>query len=393
MRSVNEHLSACLDVVGQLPPLAVALSDAVGCVLAEDVRAPADSPITDLAGCDGYAVNTSVLTDSRVRVMDEVRAGAADRLRLVGDSVVRIASGAPMPIGADAVIPLEATDQGDATVTFYQAVRAGENVRGQAGDAASGDVVLSAGQRVGARQIALLAAIGRGRVLVHPKPRVVIVSVGDELLEPGRPAESGQVFDANGHALATGVHDVGGVALRVGAVPDRVRELRETLEDQLVRADLIVTTGGLSAGDTVRDVVSSLGTVRFDNVAIEPGRRFGVGHVDDGATPILCLPGDPVAVQVAYETFVRPTLRTMAGYSELFRPSVRASAGESWNSTEGVRQFMPVTIMGTATGGYRCVPVGENLTNLAQANALAVVPEQVAGVPVGFQVDCLILDA
>ncbi|MGM0385370.1 MAG: gephyrin-like molybdotransferase Glp [Actinomycetota bacterium] len=403
MRSVQDHLQACLSAVGQLPPLAVQLPDAVGCILAEDVRAPSDLPVADLAALDGYAVRSADVAAAsarpvRLRVVDDLRAGDTDVVHLVDGAVVRLASGAPLPVGADAVVPLEGTDQGDATVTVLRAVVAGENVRPRAIDARSGDVVLAAGERVGARQEALLAAVGRARVSVHPKPRVVIVSVGDELLEPGRPADAGQVYDANGHALATGVQDVGAVAFRVSAVPDRIPELREVLEDQLVRADLLITTGGLSANDTVRDVVGQMGSVRFDRVAILPGRRFGVGHVgEEPATPVFCLPGDPLAVQVAYEAFVRPALRSMAGHAELFRPSVPAVASVGWDSPARARQFVPVQILGSPSGGYRCEPVGPvamgTLSALAHANALAVIPEDVTRVAPGDQVSCLILDA
>jgi molybdopterin molybdotransferase len=403
MRSVHDHLQACLAAVGQLPPLAVQLPDAVGCILAEDVRAPSDLPVTDLAALDGYAVRAADVAGAsrgpvQLRVVDDLKAGDTDVVHLVPGAVVRLASGAPLPVGADAVVALEHTDRGDARLTVLRAVAPGENVRPRAIDTRSGDVVLAAGERIGARQVALLAAVGRSRVLVHPKPRVVIVSVGDELLEPGRPAGSGQVYDANGHALATGVQDAGAVALRVGAVPDRRPELRETLEDQLVRADLLITTGGLSANDTVRDVVGRMGAVRFDNVAIAPGRRFGVGQVGESpTTPVFCLPGDPLAVQVAYEAFVRPALLAMAGYSELFRPAVPARAVVGWTSPAGARQFVPVRILGTPAEGYRCEPVGPvgagTLSSLAHANALAVVAEDTTRVEPGDELSCLILDA
>lgn len=393
MRSVSEHLRECLAAVGQLPPLSVALPDAVGCVLAEDVIAPADNPVVDLAGCDGYALDAATSRDGRARVMDVVRAGSVEQVRLVPGSVVRIDSGAPMPVGANAVVPLEDTDLGDAVVGISAPVEPGQNVRPRASVASSGQTVLARGTRVGPRQIALLAGLGRARVLVHPKPRVVIVSVGDELTEPGRPASAGQVHDANGHALATCVHDADGVPLRVGAVSDRVGELGEVLEDQLVRADLLLTTGGLSQGDTVRDVVSAMGDVRFDNVAISPGRRFGVGVVNDGTTPVFCLPGDPLAVQVAYETFVRPALLTMAGYSEIYRPSVRAAVTEDWISPQSEREFVPVILDGTPTGGYRARLAEPTLVGLAEANGLAVVPEGVSGVGQGDLLDCLIFDA
>lgn len=403
MRSVSEHLSACLAAVSQLPPLEVLLPDTVGCVLADDVIAGADLPVDDLAGLDGYAVRAQDVTTARsteparLRVLDELRAGAVDPLRLIPRSAVRIASGAPLPGDADAVVPIEQTDFGRAEVEIRTSVSAGENVRRKAEDLRGGEVVLAAGERIGARQIALLAAAGRGRVSVYPRPRVVIVSIGDELVEPGRPASPGQVYDANGHALATALQDAGGATFRVAAVPDRQHELRETLEDQLVRADLIVTTGGLSYGanDTVKEVLAPLGTVRFDAVAMTPGRQLGVGHIGDG-TPIFALPGDPVAVQVAYEMFVRPALLTMAGYQDLYRGSVRAATTAGWTSPAGRREFARVHLTGDPRGGYHAEPVGEPgkllVSGLARANALAVVPEEITAVRPGERLACILLD-
>lgn len=403
MRSVGEHLQASLETVGPLPRLAVALPDAVGCVLADDVLARSDLPVTDLAGIDGYAVrsvDTAGADQSPVNlaVVAEVRAGSRDPIRLPAGAAVLISSGSPMPTDSDAVVPFGATDRGTATVAVSASVRPGQNVRVRASEAASGEVVLRAGERVGPRELALIAALGRGRVEVHPKPRVVIISIGDELVEPGKPAQSGQVFDANGHAVASAVADAGAVAIRVGAVPDTYGVLRELLEDQLVRADLVITTGGLSqgSGDTVSDVVGPLGTVRFDDVAISPGRRFGVGRIgEDGtATPIFCLPGDPVAVQVACETFVRPALLHMAGHAALYRPTVVAGAARAWASPAGRREFVPARITGTPSEGYVWEPVDRPtaLTGLVHANALAVIPEETIEMTAGHEVPCLLLE-
>lgn len=401
MRTVADHLHEVLAVVEPVPPLAVALPDAVGCVLAADVAAPSDLPVTDLAAIDGYAVRSSEVEAASheavsLTVVDDVRAGATVHLTLPDQSCALIASGAPLPEGADAVLPLERTDRGTARVSVRHATRPGENVRTQGSEALSGEVVLRAGERIDSREIALAAALGRGRIDVHPRPRVVILPVGDELVEPGTPARSGQVYDANGHALATAVADVGAIPYRVGGVGDDYRELRELLEDQLVRADMVITTGGLSNGarDTVRDVVGPLGTVRFDDVAIAPGRRFGVGTVgeDHARTPILCLPGDPMAVQVAYEAFVRPALLQMMGRPNLFRRSVGAAAVGEWASEDGVREFVPVRVSGSPDAGYRfeVVERPHALSGLAVSNGLAVIPEATTTVRAGDEVACLL---
>lgn len=404
MKEVSEHLAAVLDLVGPLPPLDVVLHDASGCVLAEDVAAPADLPARHLAALDGYAVRSHDIDgagpdrDVTLRVLDDLRAGSTSAGALVPMAAVRIASGAPMPHEADAVVPLVDTDRGDASVRVFDAVSSGANVRRQGDDLRAGEIALAAGVRIGARHIALLGALGRQRVAVHPRPRVVIISVGDELVEPGRVAGEGQVFDANGHALATGVQDAGGSTFRVAAVPDERLELREVLEDQLVRADLILTTGGLSFGanDTVKEVLSPLGTVRFDNVGIAPGRQYGVGTVGDG-TPILCLPGDPVAAQVGFEVFVRPALLAMAGKRELYRPTVRAQVTTGWQSPWERREFVAATIVGSPESGYRATPTAAPaspaLSGLARGNALIVVPQDMQNVQAGTELNCLLLDS
>ncbi|WP_324650602.1 gephyrin-like molybdotransferase Glp [Georgenia sp. H159] len=403
MRTVQEHLAACLAAVGPQPPLEVVLADAVGCVLTEDVLASRDLPLADVAALDGYALRSTDVTGAApssavtLRVLDEIRAGSVERTRLPAGASVRIASGAPLPVEADAVVPVEQTDRGTAKVEVRTAASVGENVNRRAQDVRAGEVVLPAGERVGARQVALLAAVGRGRVMVHPRPRVVVVSVGDELVEPGQSAAPGQVYDANGHALAAAVHDAGAATYRVAAVPDHRGPLRETLEDQLVRADLIITTGGLSHGssDTVKEVLAPLGTVRFDNVAMWPGRQLGLGTIGDG-TPIFALPGDPVAAQVAFEVFVRPAVLSMAGYAERYRPTVTATVTTGWYSPSGRREFVRVRLTGSPHEGYRAAPVGAPgsllLSALARSNALAVVPEDVTDVSEGATLSCLLLD-
>ncbi len=406
MRSVADFYQDCQAAVGQQPPLEVQLADAVSCVLAEDVRAPFDLPVADLAGCDGYAVRSADLEGARpdslvsLPVTEEIKAGDVDPVALVEGSAIRIASGAPIPTGADAVIALDFTDHGEAHVGVRTRPAVGENIRRRAEDVEEGSVVLRHGARVGARQVALLAGVGRSRVVVHPRPRVVVISIGDEIVEPGRQARPGTVFDANGHALSTAIADAGGQTYRVASVPDERQILRETIEDQLVRADLILTTGGISygSGDTVREVLSTFGNVRFDNVAAWPGHILGVGTVGDeeSPTPIFCLPGDPVSAQVCFEVYVRPALRHMQGWTVLNRPSVQARVDRSWYSPRGRREFVRVRLAGDPRSGYQATVMGAPaallLSALAESNALAVVPEDVTNVRAGDALQCLVLD-
>ena len=379
------------------------LPDAVGCILAEDVAAPFDLPVADLAACDGYAVRHQDLqgASSRspisLRVTAELRAGDIEPMANIRGGAVRIASGAPIPTGADAVVALEFTDHGEAVVEVKTCPAVGENIRPRAEDASSGQVVLARGSRVGARQVALVAGVGRHRIRVHPRPRVVILSIGDEIIEPGQAARPGAVFDANGHALSTAVADAGAQTFRVAAVPDERATLAQAIEDQLVRADLLITTGGISygSGDTVREVLGSLGTVRFDSVAAFPGHTLGVGTVGEG-TPIFCLPGDPVSAQVCFEVYVRPAVRAMQGWSQLNRPTVLAKVDRGWYSPRGRREFVRVKLTGDPRRGYQAQVMGKPssllLSKLAESNALAVVPEDVTDVQAGDAIRCMVLD-
>lgn len=391
----------------QQPPLDMLLADAMGCILAEDVVAPFNHPIVDVAACDGYAVaatdiaQASVARPVSLTVTAEISSGSAQPVELVSGASIRIGSGAPLPDGADTVIPLGLADASTNSVTIDGVAPRGANVRSKAEDFVAGEPVLRAGTRLGPVQIAALAAVGRARVVVHPNPRVIVLSIGDELVEPGVAPHPGTVFDTNGHMLAAAANEVGVETFRVAAVPDDALRLKNLIEDQLMRADLIVTTGGLSvgSGDTVRRVLEELGDVSFDSVAISPGNMLGVGTVGEEygrAVPVYCLPGDPVAAQVCFEVFVRPALRKMQGWTKLNRAAVRAVVDRGWTSPTGVREFIRVRLTGSPREGYTATVVGEPdalwLSALATSNALAVIPEQTREVSAGDQVTCLLLE-
>lgn len=413
MRTVQEQLGAVMSIVSQVPPLDVVLTDAAGSILAADIMVQENVPALDLAACDGYAV----------RVQDVVGAGSnapatlpvahwvsdptSDPLRLVDYQTIGVSTGVALPIGADTVIPMTATNRGQAKVSIFTEATQGTNIWRAGSDVAAGEVALQAGTRLGARQIAFAAGLGYQRIRVHPAPRVVVVPIGDELVLPG--AKRAGIFDANGPSLRTAIQDVGGVAIQVAPVTDSIGALREAIEDQLVRADLLITTGGLSEGpnDTLRDVLSPLGTMRFDHIAMMPGKNQGYGRLlansfDPESTetiPVYALPGHPAAAQISFEVFVRPALRAMAGYSDLYRPSIAAKATAGWKSPAGVRQFVPAIITGSPDEGYQFTTVGdptrvEDLTMgaLSRANALAVVPEDQSEVGAGSMLHCLILD-
>ncbi|MCL2467697.1 MAG: molybdopterin molybdotransferase MoeA [Micrococcales bacterium] len=418
MKSVQEHLAAVLELVGPVEPLDVVLHDAAGCVLAADVVATSDVPGVAVARCDGYALGVgdqaadgsgegastrrgrhATTSGWRLPVVADVRPGPDLSPRLVTGQCVRIASGAPLPPGADAVVPLEDTDRGVAEVTVPRDISAGLNVRPVGHDVRAGTVVLAAGTRLGARQLGLAAAVGRSRLTVHPSPRVVLVAVGDELVEPGAAVAPGQVHESNRYALEAAVHDAGCTPIQAPVVADDHAALRETLEDQLVRADVVVVTGGLSemAHDTVKDVLPLLGDVRVDRVAISPGGRFGLGvlHGTGRDVPVLALPGDPVAATVVFEVLVRPALCTMAGQAQIYRRSVPATVSRGWVSPDKLRQFVPATVVGDAETGYAATVLADPdhpaLADVVRADVFVVVPENDQTVYEGRTLPCLVL--
>jgi molybdopterin molybdotransferase len=410
MRSVDDHLADILAAVRPLPAIDLALPDALDCVLASPVDSAVDLPRFDNSSMDGYAVVASDVASASqdapvvLPVVGDLPAGARQVPAMAQGSAVRIMTGAPVPPGAEAVVPVEWTDAGTVRVAITRPVEAGRNVRRVGEDVVRGVRLVEAGTRLTARHLGLLAATGHDRVRVHPRPRVVVMSTGSELVEPGRPLRDGQIHESNSYALVAAVTDTGAIAYRAPVVTDDARSFVDALEDQLVRADAVVTTGGVSAGayDTVKEVLSRLGTVRFDKVAMQPGMPQGFGTVgerrqDDGSTgtPIFTLPGNPVSSYVSFEVFVRPALRKMLGESALHRPLVPAVATRGWTSPAGKRQFARVRVV-HGEDGLTVEPVGGHgshlVADLSVADALAVVPEHVTQVEAGDTVRCLLLE-
>ncbi len=399
MRTVDEHLAEVLSVVQPLAPLELSLLDAHGCILAEDVVAKGPVPSFDNASMDGYAVRVADLATVPVTlpVTGDVAAGPASPLRVQPGLCVRIMTGAVMPAGADAVVPVEWTDGGVAQVRIDRRPDAGAYVRRAGEDVVAGEVVLTDGSHLGSAQVGLAAAVGRSRLLVRPRPRVVVVSTGSELVEPGAPLAAGQIPDSNSIALTAAAVEAGAIAYRVGIVPDDPRRLLATLEDQLVRADVLITSGGVSVGayDVVKEVLSRIGTVGFHKVAMQPGMPQGFGTIGPESTPVFGLPGNPVSALVSFEAFVRPALRRMLGAQVIERPRVSARTTAELRSPVGKRSFLRVWV--EVRDGARVVspvsgPGSHLIAGMARANALAVVPEDVERVADGSPVEVMLLE-
>ncbi|SDJ40592.1 molybdopterin molybdochelatase [Frankineae bacterium MT45] len=397
VHSVEEHLERVLDGIGSLEPIELTLLDAQGLLLAETIVSPVALPGFDNAAEDGYAVRSvdtrdaTAETPAELPVVGDVVAGAKSRSGMGPGLAMRIMTGAPIPAGADAVIPLAETDGGVARVAVQRPTRSGENIRRAGEDLAAGEPAIGAGAALGPQQIALLASIGRDRVTVRPRPRVVVVSTGSELVEVGQRPAFGEVTDANSYLIAAAARDSGADAYRVGIVPDDHSRLLDVLESQLLRADILITTGGVSMGafDVVKQTLSEVGTVDFVKVAMQPGAPQGFGHLGD-RVPIFCLPGNPMSALVAFEVFVRPAIRKLLGKRNIQRATVQAAALERIESPSGVRQFRRGVLHREANGDYSVTFVGGSgshlIASMASSNCLVVVDEAVTEVVVGSRV-------
>ncbi|MFJ5121452.1 gephyrin-like molybdotransferase Glp [Kitasatospora sp. NPDC088548] len=414
--TVDEHLADVLAAVAPLPAIELQLLDAQGCRLDEDVIADGDLPPFDNSSMDGYAVRTADTVGataeypSALTVVGDIAAGAGALPRVGPGQAARIMTGAPVPPGAEAVAPVEWTDGGTGTgraadamtapvadeeVRVLRPVAEGAHIRRRGSDVATGARVLDAGTRLGPAQLGLLAAIGRATVKVRPRPRVVVLSTGSELVQPGEPVGPGQIPDSNSFTLTAAARDAGAIAYRVGGVPDDAALLRAVLEDQLGRADLIVTSGGVSVGayDVVKEVFDSYGGVDFRRLRMQPGKPQGFGRIGAGAgVPLLALPGNPVSAYISFELFVRPVIRTMLGAADVHRPVVRAVCPVALRSPAGRRQFLrgrysAADGMVEPVGGAGSHLVGA----LARADCLITVEEDAVELPAGSEVDVVLL--
>jgi molybdopterin molybdotransferase len=405
LSSVEAYQAAILSVITPLAPVSLELADAEGCVLAEDVTAGVSLPSFDNSSMDGYAVlaadvaGASSDAPATLRVTSEIAAGDIGAYRLVPGTAIKIMTGAQLPAGADAVVPVEWTDGGVAQVAIHRPADRGNAIRYAGGDAAEGETLLTAGTRLRPMQIAVAASAGRSAVTVRPRPRIVVLSTGDELAEPGTPLVPGRIWDSNSYMIAAAAREAGAVAYRRSVVPDDPSGVLPALEEQLIHADLLITTGGVSMGgehDVVKAALHELGTVTFRKVAMQPGmpQGFGVlgtgGEGGKGPVPIFTLPGNPVSAYVSFQLFVRPAIAARQGADDLSLPAVRATLTGSARSPSGRRSYLRGVLDGnevTPLSGQQ----SHQIASLGRANALIIVPERETQLPAGAPVDVLVL--
>jgi len=403
--SVETHLDRILGTIEPLHHFPQPLLESVGLPVCEEVVASIALPSFDNSAMDGYAVCladvAAATAESPVHlpVVGEIGAGQARLLALSPGTAVKIMTGAPVPAGADAVVPYEWTDRGVAQVVIDRAPSLGQHIRRAGEDVQPGDVLLEDGAILGPRQLGLLAAVGRSRVQTRPRPRVVVISTGSELREPGSDLGHDSVFDANSFLIAAAAKAAGAIVYRVGIVPDDPATFRDALSDQLVRADLVVTSGGVSEGDydVVKESLRELGTVWFGGVAMQPGKPQGFGLVGDDETPIFALPGNPVSAYISFQVFVLPAIRKMMGRMPYSRPLSRGVLTHAISSPPGKRQFLRATYDGASSRVSTPVtPVGgpgsHLIGDLATATCLIVVPEDATSLMAGSEVQVMRLD-
>jgi molybdopterin molybdotransferase len=382
----------------------VALAESPGHVLAETIRAGENVPPFANSAMDGYAVRSADTSGApvRLRVVDTIMAGDNPTVPVGRGEAARIMTGAPMPPGADAVSMVEHTEPaGDGGVVICREVERDTHVRRAGDDVAAGDEVFATGTPISAAHVGVLASLGVESVLVHRRPRVGVISTGDELVVGAGALAPGKIRDSNRPSLLAQLESDGWESMDLGRIADDEGDLTEAFESGAARCDALVTSGGVSVGD--RDLVKvvleklSEGTTRWLQIAIRPAKPFAFGTLGPKATPVFGLPGNPVSALVSYELLVRPALRAMAGFPNTDRPLLTAVADRDLpRRPDGKVHFARVLATADSDGSLHVRASGAQdshiLSAMADANALAVLPDG-GGVRAGDHVEVLLLDA
>jgi molybdopterin molybdotransferase len=411
--SVEEALAKILNHVRPLEPERVPVMDALGRVLSEEIVSDINIPPFDNSAMDGYAVRSADVARAipsspvSLTVVGSVAAGYVAGMRVEPGTAIRIMTGAPLPEGADAVVPYEDTSDFDRAkgerlatpageIDVRRAVQARDHVRPAGEDIFDGELVLAPGRVIRAQEIGVLASLGWETVLAHRRPRVAILATGDELLEIHEPLQPGKIRNSNEYTNAALVTRTGGIPVCLGIARDTKDDLTGKIRSGLEsRADLFLTSGGVSVGDydVVKDVLGSEGEMEFWQVRMKPGKPLAFGLLS-GGVPLIGLPGNPVSAMVSFEQFARPAILKMLGHTVLAKPEVMAILDEPLTNS-GRRGFVRV-IVSRREGQYRARTTGEQgsgvLTSMAKANGLAIVPEDVYHVEEGSEVVVQMLD-
>lgn len=392
--AVADAQAAILERMTTLASESIALTEALGRVLATPMYADRAAPPFANSAMDGYAVLVADLAQASadqpvaLQIIERVAAGAVPKHELRAGSAIRIMTGAQVPANAEAVVPFEETDEGQPNaqsevVRMFQATQHGNNIRPAGEDMQAGALVLGAGQVLNAGSIGVLATIGAAQVPVFRQPRVAIIATGDELVDVGVEPNPGQIRNSNGYANAAQVREAGAVPILMPIVPDNAEALRATLAQAVAEADVLLTSGGVSVGDydLVKQILNEVGKLEFWRVRMRPGKPLAFGSIN--GKPIFGLPGNPVSAMVCFELFVRPALRKIGGYQQLFRPSVWAKLLDADLESNERRQYLRVIVKSSAEGLTAELTGAQGsglVSSMARANGLLIVPEASRGI-------------
>ena len=416
MISVDEALERILGYVSVLEPEEKPILQVLGQVLAEDVVSPFSIPPLDNTAMDGYAVQAASTAGAspsspvELQVVGELAAGYLFEGRVGPGQAVRIMTGAPVPAGADAIVPFEETDEAahrapsearrlEERVRILKEARIEANIRRAGEDIHQGETVLRRGMVLRPAEIGALASLGRATVRVVRRPTVAVLSTGDELVDVGQPLPAGRIYDSNAYSLASLIQREGAVPMLLGIARDTVEDLTAKIRQGL-EADMLLTSAGVSRGDydVVKDVLAREGEIAFWTVAMKPGKplAFGCFHAGERCVPHVGLPGNPVSSMVSFELFVRPAIMKMMGKTNWQRPTVRAVARERIVNRKDPRRFFARCVVTEENGRYYASLTGPQgsgiLSSMVAANALTVIPEGVEVVEPGEEITVMMLD-
>jgi len=402
MLSVEEALDQVLAAFKPLPPEKAPVLETLGRVLAEDVYADMDIPPLTNTAMDGYAVcaaDTAAASKEhpvRLRIVYDLAAGYTTDVAVRPGTAIRIMTGAPIPPGADAVVQFEDTQQDGEWVIIFKGVPVGKNVRQAGEDVKKGQLILSRGTEVRPQEVGMLAALGHKEAWVHRRPRVAILATGDEVIEIDAPWQPGKIRNANSYSNAAQVVRYGGIPILLGIARDDVAELTAKIRAGLEqRADLFLTSGGVSVGDfdVVKKVLAAEGEMSFWRVRMKPGKPLAFGHIQ--GIPLLGLPGNPVSAMVAFELFARPAILKMLGKTRLEKPTVEATLLDDIRRKDDRRHYLRVTLEERG-GEYFARLTGDQgsgiLLSMVKAQGLAIIPEDADHLPAGARVQVMMLD-
>jgi len=401
MISVDEALKGILEAISPLGLEKVNILDALGRVIGEDIYAGRAIPPKDNSAMDGYALRA---VDSRgtspekpifLDVVEDIPAGSIPAKRIEPGQAARIMTGAPLPEGADSVIRMEDTRKEEDRVALFVEAKKGQDIRHEGEDVRQGEKVISQGEIIRPAEVGMLASLGRSFILVHQRPLVAIVATGDELVDIDEAPSPWKIVGSNSYSLAALVRECGGIPLQIGIAKDRRDDLLAKFRAAM-RADLILSSGGVSVGDydLVKEIMKEVGNrMQFWQVAMKPGRPLAFGSLGD--VPTVGMPGNPVSAMVSFEQFIRPAILKMLGHENLFRRIVRASLDEDIEKKKGIRHFIRARIRRDGED-YTVVTTGEQgsgiLKSMVRANGLIILPEEATVVRKGAMVKVQLLD-